>query len=149
MPRLKSPKGKGDDYERELAEFFNTVLLPDVHRRREFRRAVLSGGGVSDSVFDLTGTEIMSAGFQYTEADRTVRVEGCHFELGIEAKRTERVNVHEAMAQALRHLTAMAGRGYDVTRVLPMVVTRRNRQATADSLVVMPLWALVKLIRGD
>jgi hypothetical protein len=43
----------------------------------------------------------------------------------------------------------MAGRGYEIGRTLPMVVTRRNRQATADSLVVMPLWALVKLIRGD
>jgi hypothetical protein len=137
MPRLKSPKGKGDDYERELAEFFNTALLPDVHRRREFRRAMLSGGGVSDSTFDLTGTELLNQhGF-------------VHFELGIEAKRVEKINVHEAMAQALRHLTAMAGRGYEIGRTLPMVVTRRNRQATADSLVVMPLWALVKLIRGD
>jgi hypothetical protein len=136
MPRLKSPKGKGDDYERELAEFFNTVLLPDVHRRREFRRAVLSGGGVSDSVFDLTGTEVCVAGRDA-------------WELGIEAKRTEKLNVWEAMEQAIRHMVAMRGRGYATERVLPMVIARRNRQATADSLVVLPLWALVKLIRGD
>jgi hypothetical protein len=140
MPRLKSPKSKGDDYERELAEFFNALLMAGVHRRHEFRRAMLSGGGVSDSTFDLTGTDV----FVHHGGGEHVR-----HELGIEAKRVEKINVHEAMAQALRHLTAMAGRGYEIGRTLPMVITRRNRQATADSLVVMPLWALVKLIRGD
>jgi hypothetical protein len=135
MPRLKSPKSKGDHAEREWAAFFNAQLMPDVHRRGEFRRAILSGGGVSDSTFDLTGTEVVAGGSLW--------------ELGIEAKRVEKINVHEAMAQALRHLTSMAGRGYDVSRVLPMVLTRRNRQEIADSLVVMPLWVLVKLIRGD
>jgi hypothetical protein len=134
MPRLKSPKAKGDDYERELAEFFNAHLLKHVHRLDDFRRALLSGGGVSEGGFDLSGTGI--------------QVGGVDFELGIEAKRCEKINVREAMSQALQHMIAMGRRGACVERVLPMVVTRRNHQATADSLVVMPLWALVQLIRG-
>lgn len=140
MPRLKSPKSKGDDYERELAEFFNTHLHYGLHRLKEFRRAMLSGGGVSDSTFDLTGSEVF-----VNRQDNEFR----RLELGIEAKRVEKINVHEAMKQALEHMVSMAGRGYDIERLLPMVISRRNRQATADSLVVMPLWALVKLIRGD
>jgi hypothetical protein len=151
MARLKSPKSKGDGYERDLAEFFNTQLLAGVHRRTDFRRAPLSGGGVTDSTFDLTGTDIVTAGFAQNGSGLmalTYAREG-RFELGIEAKRTERINVWEAMEQAVRHRVSMAERGYDITRVVPMVITRKNHVPIADSLVVMKLSDLIRLIRGD
>jgi hypothetical protein len=143
MARLKSPKSKGDGYERDLAEFFNTHLIAGVHRRFDFRRAPLSGGGVTDSTFDLTGTEVFIG--RLGEAGHIQS----HAELGIEAKRTERINVWEAMEQAVRHRVSMAERGYDITRIVPMVITRKNHVPIADSLVVMKLSDLIRLIRGD
>jgi hypothetical protein len=143
MARLKSPKSKGDGYERELAEFFNTHLFAGVHRRTDFRRAPLSGGGVTDSTFDLTGTDIYVG--RLGEAGH-IRLT---YELGIEAKRTERINVWQAMEQAVAHVSSMASRGYDIYRTVPMVITRRNHVPISDSLVVMKLSDLIRLIRGD
>ena len=61
--------------------------------------------------------------------------------LHIEAKRVERLNFLEAMAQAERSLAK--SRGPEV----PVVINRRNRMTTDDSLVVMRLkhWRILYL----
>lgn len=114
--KLKSPKNKGSGYERELAAYFNDRL-----GLRCFRTP-LSGGGfgfarnVAPSA-DLTGTP----------------------DLWVEAKRVERLNFHEAMAQAERGSDAHG-------RVdMPMVVNRKNHQRLEDSVVVLRLKDFMKL----
>lgn len=118
-PGGRRHKAKGDGFERELAEYFNEHLFPNmpfpvVHR------TPLSGSfsvhkGVGSA--DLTGTPI----------------------LWVEAKRVERLNFHEAMGQATRGTTA-AGR-VD----MPVVINRRNRQPLEDSLVTIRLGDFIKL----
>lgn len=107
----KGPKAKGDVYERELAHYLNTHVFDG---NTVCHRAPLSGGGKSffsggDS--DLNGTP----------------------KVWIEAKRTERFAPYTALEQARRGL---AGR----TRSdFPVVISRRNRIPTGESLVVMRL----------
>ena len=113
--RLKSPKGKGDLFERELADYLKTHLGIPAHR------AALSGGGFSWARgiapgADLTGTP----------------------KLWVEAKRVEKFNPHNAMAQAVKG--SQAHHNADI----PVVVTRRNRQELCDSLVVMRLKDFLK-----
>lgn len=76
MPRLKSPKQKGDRFERELAEHLNQQLGLDA------RRMPLSGGGVgiAHATGDLTGTPLVS----------------------VEAKAVQALNFRAALAQATR-----------------------------------------------
>ena len=110
MPKLKSPKAKGDTFERDLASYFNTT-----HGLRS-HRTPLSGGGLGFAYntapsADLTGTPMIA----------------------VEAKRTERLNIHDAMAQAIK--TSAAHSNAD----LPIVITRRNHQLLSDSLVIMRL----------
>lgn len=77
MARLKSPKQKGDRFERDIAEHLNAYLGISA------RRTPLSGGGChsGDAMGDLLGTPFIS----------------------IEAKAVERLNFHEAMDQAARN----------------------------------------------
>ena len=102
-------KSKGDAYERELAAYLNEVVFGE----DRCQRAPLSGGGKSGIVIaggaDLVGTP----------------------DVFIEAKRVERLNVRDAMRQAERNIERSS------TRDVPVVVTRRNREPTGDSLVVM------------
>lgn len=123
--KKRSPRGhkqKGDKYERELAEFFNEQLfannpIPQVHR------TPLSGSfsvhkGVGSA--DLTGTPL----------------------LWVEAKRVERLNFHDAIAQAERGTNACG-------RIdMPVVINRRNQQATEDSTVVLRLSDFMKLYKA-
>lgn len=107
-------KAKGSEFERELA-----ILMSDL-TGLNIRRTPLSGSfsmirGVGSA--DLTGTPL----------------------LWIEAKRTETVNVHSALAQAKRGCDAHGNND------MPVVITRRNRQSLEQSLCIMELKDFMKL----
>ncbi|MGL4917578.1 MAG: hypothetical protein ACRC5D_15240 [Aeromonas allosaccharophila] len=113
-------KEKGAKFERELADWFNS----NVYGRDSAYRAPLSGGGggVNERMTggaDLVGTPLIH----------------------VEAKRVERLNFLEAMAQAERSLARSGG------PEVPVVINRRNRMTTDDSLVVMRLkhWRILYL----
>ena len=118
-PKLKSPKNKGSAYERELAEFFNE------NTGLRCFRTPLSGGGfgfardVAPSA-DLTGTPM----------------------IWVEAKRVERLNFREAMAQAEK------GTASHHHADMPVVINRRNREATEDSLVVLRLKDFIDMYKA-
>lgn len=147
--RLKNAKAKGDAYERELADWFNNVL-PEGIRLSPFRRAVLSGGGVADSGFDLTGTRVRLHHYAPCPDAPPQRFLSrlMDWELGIEAKRVEKINVWEAMKQADGHKANMSSRGLDVSRLVPLVVTRKNGVKTGDSLVIMRLRDFARMLLG-
>lgn len=141
-PNLKGAKRKGDEYEREIAAYLNNAI-PALGERdapshghgirlATVRRAPLSGGGTWESGFDVVGCRVAMGGGDW--------------EFGIEAKRVEKFSPYEAMAQAVRHLANMAKRGFDVARVIPVVITRKNRMEPGDALVVMRLGDFARLI---
>lgn len=112
-------KAKGDAFERELAEHMNGILFPN-HPVKQIYRTPLSGSfsvhkGVGSA--DLTGTPM----------------------LWVEAKRVEKLNFHEAMAQATRG-TVAAG-NVD----MPVVINRRSRQTLEDATCVIRLSDFMKL----
>lgn len=120
MARLRRPKQKGDGYERELAAYLNEHLFDG---REQCARAILSGGGrqfAGGGGSDLTGVP----GFW------------------VEAKRTERFTPYEAMAQAEK---GIAGKS---SPDLPVVISRRSRMKTGESLVVMRLDDFIPLLRA-
>jgi hypothetical protein len=119
VPRLKSPKSKGDSYERALADYLNQTLFDGCER---VRRAPLSGGG---RTFSGGGSADL------------IGLPG----VWVEAKRTERFRPYEALEQAER------GRTGTGSPDVPVVVTRRNRMPVEDSLVVMRLSNFVELLR--
>jgi hypothetical protein len=121
MARLKSPKKKGDEFERELARYFNTFLFDG---REVVTRAPLSGGGRSWGILKGGGSDL----------------EGLPL-FHVEAKRTERFNVHEAMTQAMRSILA---RG---EKEAPLIINRRNRQLTGESYCTLRLDDLIALLR--
>jgi len=103
-------KNKGDNYERELARWLNENVYGD--NRAE--RAPLSGGGSVNMVAggaDLLGTD----------------------HIFVEAKRVERLPWRDALAQAERNA------GHRRTEQTPLVITRRNREATEDSVCFLRL----------
>jgi hypothetical protein len=106
---MKGMKAKGDKYERDIAEYLNT----HVFKSQQCHRAPLSGGGfiLSHGGADLTGTH----------------------EIFVEAKRTERLNIRSALAQAEKNLATTGETD------MPTVITRRNREPLEDSLVTMRL----------
>lgn len=113
-------KEKGAKFERELAAWLNEY----VYGRDSAYRAPLSGGGggVNERMTggaDLVGTPLIH----------------------VEAKRVERLNVRDALLQAERSLSKTHG-----TEV-PVVINRRNRELTEDSIVVMRLkdWRILYL----
>lgn len=124
IPRVglngKGPKRKGDAYERELAAYLNE----HVFGREAVYRAPLSGGGRQffggGGSSDLTGTPFV----------------------WVEAKRTERFSPYEAITQAER---GIAGKK---AQEVPVVVTRRSRIDTGESLVVMRLADWSELYRA-
>ena len=79
---LKSPKNKGDTYERELASYFN-LHVPAINNSAS--RRMLSGGGRFEGLADLVGVRI----------GRT--------EFHVEAKRVEKLNFWHAMDQAIKN----------------------------------------------
>lgn len=106
----RGAKAKGDKYERELAEYFNHECGLNSHR------TPLSGGGRKEALADLLGTP----------------------GIAIEAKRTEKVQLADFMAQAVKNC------GAD----LPVVITRKNQQAIEDSFVFMQLKEWMDLYRA-
>jgi hypothetical protein len=100
---------KGSNFERELARYLNQQL-----NLSTCARAVLSGGGFIGG---------------YTSGSDILGLAPFH----IEAKRTERLNVREALRQA------MAAIAKNKSPDIPVVITRRNRETMDDALVVMRL----------
>tara|TARA_R110002153_G_scaffold21445_3_gene71513 strand:+ start:1273 stop:1692 length:420 start_codon:yes stop_codon:yes gene_type:complete len=114
---MSSQKNKGDGYERELAKYFNEVLYDGADR---IFRAPLSGGGRSlhgAGSADLVGTPL----------------------IWVEAKRTERYSPYPAVQQAEAGIEAIKGSD------IPVVVNRKNRMQTGESLVTMRLDDWMKL----
>ena len=105
----RGAKAKGDKYEREIAAYLNK----HVFGRDQAHRAPLSGGGfiMSHGGADLTGTP----------------------DLFVEAKRTERLNIRDALAQAERNIATTGDPS------MPCVITRRNQEILEDSLCTMRL----------
>jgi hypothetical protein len=111
-------KAKGDAYERELAAHLND----SVYGYEQCGRAPLSGGGFVglSGGADLIGTT----------------------GLFVEAKRVERLSWREAVAQAERNATTTKA------PETPVVITRKSREKTGDSLVVMRLDEFNKFYRA-
>jgi len=109
---LSRQKNKGDNYERELAAYINK------HTGLDSFRAPLSGGGnlTTHGGADLLGTP----------------------NLFIEAKRVERLNFHDALAQAERNQDMSGAHTH-----APIVINRRNRMSTGDSLCLLRLDAFL------
>lgn len=103
-------KRKGDAYERELAKYLNE----NVYGKELCFRAPLSGGGTHN--LQHGGSDIVGA-----------------TDLFIEAKRTERLNIRDAIRQAVRNKTESK------SPELPVVITRRNQEPTGQSIVAMHL----------
>ena len=115
MPKLKSPKNKGSAYEREVAAHMTERMgLQD----NPITRAPLSGGGARFSSHRAYGTI----------AD-LVGTFDCHCEL----KRTEKFQPHAAMKQAIESMNEVG------EKKMPVVITRRNRQTTGESFVMLSL----------
>ena len=104
---MSAQKRKGDNFERELAAYFQDELnLPAF-------RAPLSGGG---NVGMAGGADVLG-------------VPG----LFIEAKRVEKLNFMDALRQA--ETNKQKTRSPEV----PVVINRRNRMTTGESLVLLRL----------
>ena len=104
-------KAKGAAYERELADFFNDNVFCGEER---CARAPLSGGGSVNMVAggaDLIGPP----------------------GLFVEAKRVEKLAWREALAQAEGNATTRK------TPDAPIVITRKSREPTHESVVVLRL----------
>lgn len=107
----KAPKNKGSSYERELAEYLNMTCFAG---KCVVTRAPLSGGGRFSA--NAGGTDLLGAPGLF-----------------VEAKRFERLDFRKAVRQAQRNAKLRQ------TTDLPLVITRRNREATGESLVVTTL----------
>ena len=112
-------KNKGDNYERELAKYFNDQVFEG---RDICGRAPLSGGGFVglSGGADLIGTT----------------------GLFVEAKRVERLNFLDALRQAERNIIKTHA------PEAPFVVNRRNRMTTGESLVLMRLDGFLPFYRA-
>ena len=113
-----SPKRKGDGYERELAKYFNEKIF---NGEDKVQRMPLSGGG---AVKSSGGSDLKNTPHIY-----------------VEAKRTEKFKIHESMRQVIENLKISKSDS------LPVVITRRNREQTGDSLCVMKLDDFIELYR--
>lgn len=108
---MSRQKRKGDGYERELAKYLDEIIYGGEGR---IQRAMLSGGGRNlggGGMADLVGTP----------------------HVWVEAKRTERFQPYDAMAQAEK------GIENSKSKDIPVVMQRRSQMATGDSLCVMRL----------
>lgn len=115
MPSMKGMKTKGDKYERELAAYLNKHCYT---KTQSAHRAPLSGGGfvMSSGGADLVGTT----------------------DLFVEAKRVERCNFKEALAQAEKNATQTK------SPESPIVINRMNNMSTGDSFCVIRLDNFIK-----
>ena len=113
-----SPKRKGDGYERELAKYFNEKIF---NGEDKVQRMPLSGGGAIKS---SGGSDLKNTPHIY-----------------VEAKRTEKFKIHESMRQVCENIETSKSDS------MPIVITRRNREATGDSLCVLKLDDFIELYR--
>lgn len=104
-------KEKGAVYEREIAAHLNAQVYDG---KEQAFRAPLSGGGVVN--LEAGGADLLGTPGLF-----------------IEAKRVEKLSFREAMAQAEGNV------GKRNTEDKPIVITRRNREATGQSVVIMRL----------
>ena len=114
-----APKRKGDGYERELAKYFNEMIFDGVDK---VQRMPLSGGG---SVKSSGGSDLKNTPHIF-----------------VEAKRTEKFKIHESIKQA--EFNAELSKSEDT----PIVITRRNRELTGESLCVLRLDDFLKFYRA-
>lgn len=120
MPKLKSPKAKGDRVERELAKYFTDHLGIDIYR------TPLSGGGRT--------SPITASGYGNAMADLTGTPR-----LHVEVKATETFRPREAMRQA-----EVASKDADE---VPVVINKQNRQSLDDCLCVLRLSDFIELYK--
>ena len=128
---LKSPKNKGDSYERELAQYFNDNV-PALNRSAS--RRLLSGGGRNEGLADLVGVRIGRNEFH------------------VEAKRVEKLNFWSAMKQAIKnsgHELSNVVESNSSIRGIPLVICRRNGIKTEDSLCTLRLKDLIILMNNE
>jgi hypothetical protein len=117
----RSPKTKGDGYERELAAYLNANVFGV---REQVSRAIMSGsmgGGIGRGIggSDLTGAPL----------------------LYVEAKRTEKLRPQWSLVQAFTNAA------HRKTQDLPVVISRKSRETTGESVVVMRLEDFTVLYR--
>ena len=112
----KAPKRKGDGYERELAKYFNEKVFDGEDK---VQRAPLSGGG---AVKSSGGSDLKNTPYIF-----------------VEAKRTEKFQIHQSMKQAEENIEISKSSD------MPIVITRRNRTETGDSLCVLKLDDFLKM----
>ena len=113
-----SPKRKGDGYERELAKYFNKKIFDGENK---VQRMPLSGGG---AVKSSGGSDLKNTPHIY-----------------VEAKRTEKFKIHESMKQVIDNIETSKSKS------MPVVITRRNRESTGDSLCILKLDDFIELYR--
>ena len=113
-----SPKRKGDGYERELAKYFNKKIFAGEDK---VQRMPLSGGG---AVKSSGGSDLKNTPHIY-----------------VEAKRTEKFKIHESMRQVIDNIETSKSES------MPVVITRRNRESTGDSLCILKLDDFIELYR--
>lgn len=112
----KAPKRKGDGYERELAKYFNEKVFGGEDK---VQRAPLSGGG---AVKSSGGSDLKNTPYIF-----------------VEAKRTEKFQIHQSMRQAEDNIEISKSND------MPIIITRRNRTETGDSLCVLKLDDFLKM----
>ena len=112
----KAPKRKGDGYERELAKYFNEKVFDGEDK---VQRAPLSGGG---AVKSSGGSDLKNTPYIF-----------------VEAKRTEKFQIHQSMRQVEENIIISK------SSEMPIVITRRNRTETGDSLCVLKLDDFLKM----
>ena len=112
----KAPKRKGDGYERELAKYFNEKVFDGEDK---VQRAPLSGGG---AVKSSGGSDLKNTPYIF-----------------VEAKRTEKFQIHQSMRQVEENIEISKSND------MPIVITRRNRTETGDSLCVLKLDDFLKM----
>ena len=59
----------------------------------------------------------------------------------VEAKRTEKFKIHESMKQVIDNIETSKSES------MPVVITRRNRESTGDSLCILKLDDFIELYR--
>ena len=114
-----APKRKGDGYERELAKYLNEKMF---NGDDKVQRMPLSGGG---AVKSSGGSDLKNTPYIF-----------------VEAKRTEKFKIHESIKQA--EFNAELSKSEDT----PIVITRRNRESTGESLCVLRLDDFLKFYKA-
>jgi hypothetical protein len=109
----RSPKTKGDGYERELAAYLNTNVFGG---REQVARAIMSGSLGGGTGRGIGGSDLTGAPLLY-----------------VEAKRTEKLRPQWSLVQAFTNAA------HRKTQDIPVVISRKNRETTAESVVVMRL----------